>query len=167
MATSALQDLENLAIITLRVQEDIEMNIIVLPVLLARSIVSLTDSRPSKSSSGTTFDAMGLASSREPRLPEPPVPFAFLASARFNAIASLMLSGGGGGGCGCGVSSCALGLEGVVERVVDFVRVLIGVVLFLTGVPIRDFVGVEGCGLGMREEGTGTRDIAFEMVKSK
>lgn len=127
--------------------------------LLARSMVSLTDSRPSRSSS-SGLEASGIASSRLVKLSKPPpAPFAcaFLASALLSAMASLRLKDGPGEG---GTSSAVLGLESVPGRPVDCVRIREGVL----GAAIRLFVGVAGGfkvpeGFEGAREDWGIRDI--------
>jgi hypothetical protein len=113
-------------------------------VLLARSMVSLTDHRPnSMISSSSDFVVVGSAFSMLPRSsntpPPPPRPVfvaAFLASARFKAIASRMLTAGFDGE---GSSSCiAGGFPFFAGFGVDLVR-------------IRDGVGVGGKGDAVRE----------------
>lgn len=82
--------------------------------LLARSIVSLTDIRPKRSSS-SGFGASGMVSSRLMLSSASPVTatfdWTFFASALFKAIASRMLRGVAGTGGGISADFC---FEGVV-----------------------------------------------------
>lgn len=145
-------------------------------------MVSLTDCLPYKSSSAPgSFDGGASSSGEAVANPEPGL-LVFLASARFKAIASLILRAAGDG---TGGGDSALGRDGVAGFVVDFVRVLTGIgvgvvvrgltgvaallVRVLTGVEVGgasvapDFDGVEGDFVDVRdvarEVGIGTRDM--------
>ncbi len=136
--------------------------------LLALSMVSFTDCLPYKSSPGAGSFVGGAASSNDSTASPLPGTLVFFASARFKAIASLMLRGGGGGG----KSSTLVFGTGFV---VDFVRNLgvgVGVglnvdvvrVLAAGATGVRALAGVVGDFAGfvcVRDEGTGTRDIVI------
>jgi len=129
------------------------------PVLLACSIVSRTERRPNKSSSSCCLLATsGNDSSNTPRpLPLLDLLSAFLASALFSAMASLMLNACDGLGGGISLSN-TLGFVGVADLPVLFVRTRTG----LLAVAILDFPGVDG-GLrdGLVDDGWGILDISI------
>jgi hypothetical protein len=129
------------------------------PVLLACSIVSRTESRPNKSSSSCCVLATsGNDSSNAPRpLPLLDLLSAFLASALFSAMASLMLNACDGLGGGISLSN-TLGFVGVADLPVLLVRIRTG----LLAVAILDFPGVDG-GLrdGLVDDGWGILDISI------
>lgn len=129
--------------------------------LLACSIVSRTDNLPRRSSSSSCFSALGIASCKVEKSSRPPPDFAiaFLASALFKAIASLMLMlfpGLGSGSC----AVVGLGLEGVVARVDLGLASDGGTRPDFTPDFTLDLNGVDGSLMPEREEeGLGIRDM--------
>jgi hypothetical protein len=133
------------------------------PMLRARSIVSFTDHLPnSRVSSSFLFAAIGSSSLRSSKSPKPAlfpklVPdeeadAAFLASARFSAMTSLMLNGALGTS---GSSSTGGGLRIVLDG--DF-----GTDFVLTRGEDAPAAGLEGEGAREREEGRASAVFAVE-----